>query len=192
LVAHQRQRTLFIFTVAIIADFKFETDPYDVELHGLMTPEQYTEAIENLNNKLRPSRSGKADGMLLAAGPLLVPLALWGVRHRNQAKRRKRLLKEGIHEFNMQYQELLMRWHRRPDSVLTIERRHAQPGAGTTDQEMAMAQATMVSDGFAPATPLDETGTQQSLQLRQPTQSLPPTRPAQLSQPPAISSSGLV
>ena len=26
---------------------KFETDPYDVELHGLMTEHQYTEAIEN-------------------------------------------------------------------------------------------------------------------------------------------------
>ncbi|KAG7366707.1 hypothetical protein IV203_029377 [Nitzschia inconspicua] len=131
-------------------DFKFETDPYDVELHGLMTPEQYTEAMENLNNKLRPSRSGKADGVLLAAGPLLVPLALWGIRHRNQTKRRKRLLHDGIHEFNMQYQELLMRWNRRPESFLTIERRHTNNNP--LDQETAMAHATLVSDVIAPST----------------------------------------
>jgi hypothetical protein len=121
-----------------------------------MTPEQYTEAIENLNNKLRPSRSGKADGVLLAAGPLLVPLALWGVRHRNQTRRRKRLLKDGIHEFNMQYQELLMRWNRRPDSVLTIERRHTTTNEpnNVSEETTAMAHATLVSDVMAPVTML--------------------------------------
>ena len=176
------------------ADFKFETDPYDVELHGLMTEEQYREAIENLNNKLRPSRSGKADGVLLAAGPLLVPLAVWGVRHRNQTRRRKRLLADGIHEFNMQYQELLMRWNKRPSSVLTIERRHvAPPGTAPTDQEMAMAQATLVSDVFAPATSLPPEN--DTHQLSQPqTQSMPPapTRPARQTPTDAVSSSGLV
>ena len=154
---------------------KFETDPYDVELHGLMTEHQYTEAIENLNAKLRPSRPTSLDGALLATGPLLVPLGLWGVRHRNQVKRRKRLLKEAIHEFNMQYQELYMRWNRRPESTLTIERRHVQNtngsgnnpyivSASTTadaavaspvvvgQQESHIAEATLVSDVIAPAT----------------------------------------
>merc|ERR1740117_1224227 len=110
-------------TVSGGLDYKFETDPYDSELHGLITLEQYTEAIENLNKKLRPCRAGAIDGVLLVSGPLLVPLALWGVRHRYQTKKRKRLLKEGIREFNIQYQELLMRWNRRPESQLTIESR---------------------------------------------------------------------
>ena len=68
---------------------------------------------------------------MLVTGPLLVPLGLWGVRHRNQVKRRKKLLKEAIHEFNMQYQELYMRWNRRPESTLTIERRHHNPTTTT-------------------------------------------------------------
>mmetsp|Transcript_31891 Transcript_31891/g.53311 ORF Transcript_31891/g.53311 Transcript_31891/m.53311 type:complete len:202 (+) Transcript_31891:303-908(+) len=154
-------------------DFKYETDPYDIELHGLMTPEQYTEAIENLNQKLRRSRAGTVDGALLATGPLLVPLALWGVRHRNQTKRRKRLLKEAIYEFNMQHQELLMRYNRKPQSVLTIERRHDRnPQAGR--DESAVAQATLVSDVFAPAAPLPPVEStrqhpqQQQQQQRQP------------------------
>jgi predicted metal-dependent phosphoesterase TrpH len=124
-------------------------------LHGLMTPEQYMEAMENLNKKMRRSRAGKVDGVLLATGPLILPLALWGVRHRAQTKRRKRLLKEGMHEFNMQYQELLMRWNRRPQSTLTIERRHqsnvnenlhASLGGGEQEETMSMVQATLVSD----------------------------------------------
>jgi hypothetical protein len=134
---------------------KFESDPYDVELHGLMTERQYTEAIENLNLKLRPSRPTSLDGALLATGPLIVPLALWGVRHRSQVKRRKRLLKDAIHEFNMQYQELYMRWNRRPTSTLTIERRHdanARGGYVVVPQPPSeMAEATLVSDVIAPA-----------------------------------------
>lgn len=131
---------------------KFESDPYDVELHGLMTEHQYTEAIENLNAKLKPSRPTSLDGALLVTGPLMVPLALWGARHRNQTKRRKKLLNEGIREFNMQYQELYMRWNRRPESTLTIERRHSErapSAAAAAVPESEMAEATLVS--VAPA-----------------------------------------
>lgn len=106
-------------------DLKFESDPYDVDLKGLMTNEQYTDAITKLNDFMRPSRSGAVDKALLATGPLLVPLALWGVRHSNQTRRRKRLLHKGIEEFNNQNPTLMMRWNRRPDSMLTIERRPA-------------------------------------------------------------------
>jgi hypothetical protein len=163
--------SLIISSFSLYTDFKFETDPYDVELHGLMSPEQYTEAIENLNEKLRPSRSGKVDGALLATGPLLVPLALWGVRHRNQTRRRKKLLSEGIHEFNMQYQELIMRWNRRPESYLTIERRHVNDNTNANsqqqDMETAMAQATLVSDVFASATTIPPVGTNPAQQQQQ-------------------------
>jgi hypothetical protein len=157
-----------------------------------MTLEQYTEAIDNLNNKLRPSRSGTADTILLATGPLLVPLAIWGVRHRNQTRRRKRLLKEGIHEFNVQYQELLMRWNHRPDSMLTIERRHVEAAADvySTDAAVhdgtAMAHARLISDVIASATmaPTDNTNSlvqQQQLLL-----------PRSIATPSEPSSSGLV
>jgi hypothetical protein len=120
-----------------------------------MTTTQYTEAIESLNDKLKPSRSSVVDGALLATGPLLVPLIPWAVRHRNQTRRRKRLLAQGIHEFNMQYQELLMRWNRQPESTLTIERRHVElsPDAeyrGPTEEAAMLAQATLVSDVVAP------------------------------------------
>ena len=138
-------------------DFKFETDPYDINLHGLLTPEQYTEVMENLNKKLRPSRAGTIDGILLVTGPLLVPLALWGVRHRGQTKKRKRLLKQGIHEFNMQYQELSMRWNRSPTSALSIERRNhsvvldndnlaRNNNYSDQEEEVSMVQATLVSN----------------------------------------------
>jgi len=111
-----------------------------------------------LNKKLRPCRAGAIDGVLLVSGPLLVPLALWGVRHRYQTKKRKRLLKEGIREFNIQYQELLMRWNRRPESQLTIERRPNHNDVAVDDnnilpndtrivrEEVSMVQATLVSD----------------------------------------------
>jgi hypothetical protein len=140
----------------LLIDSKFETDPYDVKLHGLMTPEQYTEAIENLNDKLRRSRAGKVDAALLAAAPLalLTPLVVWGVRHRGRMKRRKRLLKEAIDEFNMRYPAMLMRWNRRPQSTLTIELReqsnvnqnlHSSFHGAEGQEPMHMIQATMVA-----------------------------------------------
>lgn len=125
-------------------DFKFESDPYDVKLYGLLTPEQYTQAIDALNYQLRPSRSGSLDGALLASSMLLVvPLMVWGVRHKNQTKRRKSLLKKAIDEFNAANPTLLMRWNRRPDSMLTIERRQQQES--TTSPE-GMAHAELVTD----------------------------------------------
>ena len=53
-----------------------------MELHNLMSSEQYTEVIENVNEKMRKSRANSIDGVLLATGPLILPLAVWGVRHR--------------------------------------------------------------------------------------------------------------
>mmetsp|Transcript_6939 Transcript_6939/g.14745 ORF Transcript_6939/g.14745 Transcript_6939/m.14745 type:complete len:173 (+) Transcript_6939:470-988(+) len=129
-------------------DFKFVMDPYEIKLSGLLTPEQYAEAIENLNKKLRPCRAGAIDATLLATGPLLVPLVLWGVRHRSQTKKRKRLLKEGIHEFNVQYPELLMRWNRRPaQSMLIIERRVCQSSVDATSLDQNVAYSTFDGTG---------------------------------------------
>ena len=104
-------------------DFKFETDPYDVKLYSLMSPTQYTDAMTQINDTLKPSRAKKIDAVLLATGMLMVPLALWGVRHGMQTKKRKRLLRKAIQDFNATNLTLHMRWNRRPDSSLTIERR---------------------------------------------------------------------
>ena len=120
----QRQR-IVVPTRAIQGGFdtKFEVDPYSIELYGLLTSTQYTEAIQQINDTIAPSRSKKLDGLLLAAGPLMLPLALWGIRHSNQNRRRKKLRKIAIDNFNIQYPTLLMRWNRKPESKLTIERR---------------------------------------------------------------------
>lgn len=105
-------------------EFKFDTDSYDVKLHGILSQEEYTEVMERVNQTIKPSRSNQIDGALLIAGPLLVPLALWGLRHRGQTKKRKRLLRQAIQEFNETHPEHHMRWNRGgPESFLTIERR---------------------------------------------------------------------
>lgn len=129
-------------------DVKFEADPYDVDLKGILTNEQYTDAITSINDKLRPSRSGAIDKALLGVGVLLVPLALWGIRHSNQNRRRKRLLKQAIDDFNSSNPTLLMRWNRRPQSCLTIERRTQDD----TQQPIAQAQL-LVEPGTGYAQP---------------------------------------
>lgn len=126
-------------------DLKFETDPYDIDLKGILTSEQYTDAITTLNDRLRPSRSGVIDKALLITGPLIVPLALWGFRHSNQTRRRKRLLKKGIEEFNTLNPSLLMRWNRKPVSCLTIELK--------PQQTHPMVQAQIVAPGIIEAEP---------------------------------------
>ncbi|CAB9514950.1 expressed unknown protein [Seminavis robusta] len=108
-------------------EFKFETDSYDVPLHGILSPQDYTSVIDRINQKIKPARSNAIDKGLLAAGPLLVPLAFWGARHSLQSRKRKRLLNEAIREFNESHPELYMRWNRGgPESFLTIERRPAE------------------------------------------------------------------
>ena len=76
-----------------------------------------------MNHTINPARANGVDTALLVTGPLLVPLAVWGVRHKGQVKKRKKLLKRAIDEFHRAYPQLLMRWNRRPASCLTIERR---------------------------------------------------------------------
>lgn len=117
-------------------DLKFKADPYDIDLKGILTNEQYTDATTSINDRIRSARSGIIDKALLVTGPLLLPLALWGIRHSNQTRRRKRLLKQAIDEFNHFNTSLLMRWNRRPESCLTIERRSEDEA----QQPMATAQ----------------------------------------------------
>jgi hypothetical protein len=104
-------------------DFKFETDPYNVKLFDIMTQDEFTTAMTRVNESLRPARSTVVDIALLSTGVLMVPLALWGVRNGMQAKKRKRLLRRAIQEFNDSHPMLWMRWNRQPESSLTIERK---------------------------------------------------------------------
>merc|ERR1711937_94513 len=98
------------------------------------TAEQYKDAIEDLNHKLRRSRATKVDGALLATAPLLVlvPLVVWCARHRARTKR----------------------WKRRPQSTLTIELReqsnrnqnvHASFQGSEGQEQLHIVQATMVT-----------------------------------------------
>jgi len=112
-------------------DIKFNPNPKHARpssLHNLLTPEEYEVAIQALNEKIKTSRAKKIDYLLLGTGPLMVPLAIWGVRHGKQVKQRKRLLQEGVWEFNermeMDGRNVKMVWNKSGsggDSYLTIE-----------------------------------------------------------------------
>mmetsp|Transcript_5452 Transcript_5452/g.8389 ORF Transcript_5452/g.8389 Transcript_5452/m.8389 type:complete len:288 (+) Transcript_5452:2-865(+) len=99
-------------------------------LHNLLTPKEYKVAIQTLNDKIKQCRAKKFDHVLLATGPLLVPLAVWGARHGRQVKQRKKLIEEGVWEFNermqMEGKNVKMEWNRAKytggaESFLTIE-----------------------------------------------------------------------
>ena len=95
-------------------------------LHNLLNPEEYEVAIQTLNEKIKKSRAKKIDYLLLGTGPLMVPLALWGARHGKQVKLKRKLIEEGVWEFNermqMEGKPIMMVWNRRGGgSYLTIE-----------------------------------------------------------------------
>jgi len=176
----QRQRQRIVVPQRMVQggfDFKFETDSYDVKLHGMLSPQEYTDVVERLNQSIKPARSNSLDGALLVAGPLLVPLALWGVRHSWQTRKRKRLLQQAIHEFNTEgHPELLMRWNRSgPQSKLTIERREQtntdNGGEGTATTNINRSAITVPPSDLLPPLP------QQQQQQQQYPQSTPPPHP---------------
>lgn len=123
----QRSRIRIVVPQRVIGgglDSKFETDPYDINLHKLLTARDYTTSINRINETIKPARSKGIDSILLYSGALMVPLVVWGVRHRMLMKKRKKLLLEAIDEFNHHHPHLYMRWNRRPLSILTIEREY--------------------------------------------------------------------
>lgn len=113
-------------------DIKFNSNPKHARpssLHNLLTPDEYEVAIQTLNEKIKTSRAKKIDYLLLGTGPLMIPLAIWGLRHGKQVKQRKRLVQEGVWEFNERMEmdgrnDVKMVWNKRSgggDSYLTIE-----------------------------------------------------------------------
>lgn len=114
-------------------DTKFNPHPRHAkpsDLHGILTAEEYTREISTLNDKIKKARSTSVDIALLATGPLMIPLALWGVRHGKQAKRKRTLIEEHVWDFNqrmtMDRRNIQMIWNRSKvvggsESYLTIE-----------------------------------------------------------------------
>mmetsp|Transcript_53937 Transcript_53937/g.114593 ORF Transcript_53937/g.114593 Transcript_53937/m.114593 type:complete len:264 (-) Transcript_53937:260-1051(-) len=100
------------------------------DLHGLLTSEEYEREIRTLNDKIKKSRAKGVDFALLATGPLMVPLAVWGARHGHQVKQKRSLIEEGVWEFNermgMDGRNVRMVWNRAKvvgggESYLSIE-----------------------------------------------------------------------
>ena len=99
-------------------------------LHNLLTPEEYEREITMLNEKIKKTRQKKLDIALLATGALMIPLALWFPRYAKQEKRKRKLIEEGVWEFNermaMDNRSVRMVWNRSKvtgmgESFLTIE-----------------------------------------------------------------------
>jgi hypothetical protein len=128
-------------------DFKFDADPQNVNLLDLLSPQDYTDAITTLNETTKKSRSTKLDASLLVTGPLLVPLAAWGIRHFAQTKRRKKLLVLGINHFNDLHPTLYMRWnHAISGSFLSIQPRPHNESHEDTTNMIRMSLLTGLED----------------------------------------------
>mmetsp|Transcript_1429 Transcript_1429/g.3084 ORF Transcript_1429/g.3084 Transcript_1429/m.3084 type:complete len:232 (-) Transcript_1429:423-1118(-) len=109
------------------------------DIHGLLSEEEYEREISALNDKLKTTRAKKLDYALLGTGAAIIPLALWGVRHSSQVKKRKKLLEEGIWEFNermaMSNRNVRMVYHRAKltggaEGFLAIEESNRKPISG--------------------------------------------------------------
>jgi hypothetical protein len=137
-------------------DCKYESDPYNVKLYNIMSSQDYEDAITRVNDTVKPSRAKKVDAVLLVTGPLMLPLAVWGVRHSGQVRKRKKLLKVAIREFNDSHPDLLMRYHRQPLSCLTIQRRVEEDVATTHPPGVGMS-VTESSNIIVVAEPLHST-----------------------------------
>lgn len=56
--------------------------------------------INVLNDNIKRHRNSKFDKACLAAGPLMVPLAVWGVRHNKKEKKIREEIEKSAEEFN--------------------------------------------------------------------------------------------
>ena len=106
-------------------DLKFEDDPFNVTLHGLMKSEEYRIAITKINDELKECRATSLDHTLLAMGPLMLPLIPWAIRNKMNKKKRKKIMESCMMEFNKEYPHLYMRWETRPEKKLIIMTRGA-------------------------------------------------------------------
>lgn len=112
-------------------DMKFNSNPRDarpLHLHNLITPAEYEAAVNVINDNLKKYRNNKIDKICLASGPLMVPLAIWGVRHNTKVKKSRGEIERSVEEFNdrmgMEGRAVKMFWNRSRgggESYLSIE-----------------------------------------------------------------------
>ncbi|KAL7490206.1 hypothetical protein ACHAW6_015974 [Cyclotella cf. meneghiniana] len=84
-------------------DTKFNSSPRYARpshLHNLLSPEEYTSTIEVLNDNIKRYRNGTIDKACLAAGPLMLPLAVWGIRHNAKVKKTRGEIERSVDDFN--------------------------------------------------------------------------------------------
>ncbi len=84
-------------------DHKFETDPCEVELKGIIKPAEFFNTMVALNEALAPARTEPVDIALLASSLLVIPLIPWGVRHRQRKTQYKNLLLGFIDTWNAEH-----------------------------------------------------------------------------------------
>eukprot|EP00750_Incisomonas_marina_P001144 INCI10947.1.p1 GENE.INCI10947.1~~INCI10947.1.p1 ORF type:complete len:174 (-),score=29.92 INCI10947.1:417-938(-) len=73
------------------ADIKWESDPCDLDLKGILSPQEYFTAITTLNEAVSHARAKPIDTVLaVSAGFLLLPLIPWAIRHRKHRTKHKK------------------------------------------------------------------------------------------------------
>jgi len=124
----KRQNTQFMknrievemHTVNLGVDIKFEDDPFNTTLYGIMSGEDYGTSIKKINYALLECRATKIDHALLLMGPMMLPLIPWSMRNKEKKKLRRKIMTQCVEEFNRDYPHLMMRWEKRPVKRLTI------------------------------------------------------------------------
>ena len=102
-------------------DLKFDSDPFNVTLHGIMSPDEYLSAITGANFALHSCRATAFDHALLYGGTAILPLIPWALRNASRKKERKRIMQKYVRQFNeTNEQGLFMRWQTEPEKILTI------------------------------------------------------------------------
>ena len=114
--------------------WKFNSDPYGLNLGGMLTAAEYTRVVERLNMELKTARSTRLDMALFYSMPFFVVTAVpFGLRRKRQLKLRKVILNNFIAQFNREHPALLMHYYSASKgggggmSELTIEPRSQQP-----------------------------------------------------------------
>lgn len=102
------------------SDIKFEDDPFNIRLYGIMDPFDYSNSIKKINDELEKCRANSIDHALLTAGPTIIPLIPWAIRQKIRKSKRREIIAKGVDNFNKEHPQLFMRWQTRPEKKLTI------------------------------------------------------------------------
>eukprot|EP00750_Incisomonas_marina_P032620 INCI9242.1.p1 GENE.INCI9242.1~~INCI9242.1.p1 ORF type:complete len:191 (-),score=36.27 INCI9242.1:75-647(-) len=126
-------------------DIKFEADPCEMDLKGILPPQEYFQQISALNEALSHARAKPVDFLLLGTCTVM-PFALiaWAVRHRKHRSKHKKILVDFMKRFNDSYLEkgVRMRWRRKPVSQLVIERFAIAAASAQQQQPFAATSTT--------------------------------------------------